>query len=120
MSGKRGDAGAGTPPGTGRQVDRGAQLERTALAWNRTLLAMAVNGALLVRIAKDEVTWTAIAGFAVLVLTVPAWAVTSRVYRAVRAGPADVLLGRRRFTVAAAGLVLVIGVLDLLAVVMHR
>jgi hypothetical protein len=111
-------------PGGGRHphqvYDQAAQLERTALAWNRTLLALAVNGALLVRSSTNSGLWAAIAGFVVLSLTVPAWIVTHRAYRGLMGGPAAVLLARGGFTVCAAALVVVVGALDLLAVVTHR
>ncbi|MGH3486721.1 MAG: DUF202 domain-containing protein [Actinopolymorphaceae bacterium] len=110
-------SGGGHPD---RVYDQAAQLERTALAWNRTLLALAVNGALLVRSSEASGLWAAIAGFVVLSLTVPAWIVTHRTYRGLMGGPAAVLLARGGFTVCAAALVVVVGALDLLAVVTHR
>jgi hypothetical protein len=103
-----------------RVYDQAAQLERTALAWNRTLLALAVNGALLIRSASDTGLWAAIAGFVVLALTVPAWVVTHRAYRGLMGGPAAALLARGGFTVGAAALVVAVGALDLVAVVTHR
>ena len=113
-------AGAEGPDAVVRMYDHAAQLERTALAWNRTLLALAVNGALLVRSAEASGTWAAIAGFVVLAVTLLAWVITNRAYRRLRGGPAAALLTSGRFTVGAAGLIVAVGVLDLLAVVTHR
>jgi uncharacterized membrane protein YidH (DUF202 family) len=38
-------------------VERGAQLERTLLAWHRTALGLLINGGILARIAFVEDTW---------------------------------------------------------------
>lgn len=103
----------------GQVYDRAGQLERTSLAWNRTLLALAVNGALLVRIAEGSGRWAAIAGFIVLAVTLPAWLLTSRAYGRRKGRPAAALLAHGGFTVGAALVVVAVGVLDLLAVVTH-
>jgi uncharacterized membrane protein YidH (DUF202 family) len=102
-----------------RVYDQAAQLERTALAWNRTLLAFAVNGALLVRIAEGSRMWVAIAGFLIMAVTLPAWVITNRAYRQRRGGPAASLLARGSFTVGVAALIVVVGVVDLLAILTH-
>ncbi len=109
----------GTPPPVERVYEHAAQLERTALAWNRTLLAFAVNGALLVRIADGTRTWVAIAGFLVLAVTLPAWIITNRAYRRRRGGPAAALLAHGSFTVGVAALIVAVGVVDLLAIMTH-
>ncbi|WP_020578158.1 DUF202 domain-containing protein [Actinopolymorpha alba] len=100
--------------------DEAAQLERTALAWSRTALALAVNGALLVRSAEASGEWAAVAGIGLLAVTLPVWIVTSRAYQRLKGGPAAALLARGGFTVGAAALAVVVGVLDLAAVVTHR
>ncbi|GAA2756033.1 DUF202 domain-containing protein [Actinopolymorpha rutila] len=99
---------------------REGQLERTALAWNRTILVLAVNGALLVRSAPACGAWAEVAGLCVLSVTLAAWAVTNRAYRRQSAGPAAALLTRGMFTVVAVIGFVGVGVLDLLAVVTHR
>jgi hypothetical protein len=106
--------------GDGVVYERAAQLERTALAWRRTLLALAINGALLIRVSGVSGTWALIAGVAIVVVTLPVWVVTSRTYRRLTGGPAVALLARGRFTVCAVVLVVVVGVCDLLAVLTHR
>ncbi|WP_115849829.1 DUF202 domain-containing protein [Thermasporomyces composti] len=106
--------------GDGMLHERADQLERTALAWRRTLLALAINGALLVRVSGLTGTWALVAGVLLVAVTVPAWVVTSRTYRRLRGGPAVALLARGRFTVCAVVLVVVVGVCDLLAVLTHR
>lgn len=100
--------------------DRAAQLERTALAWRRTVLALAINGAFLIRVSGKSGMWALIAGVAILAVTLPVWVVTSRTYRRLMGGPAVALLARGRFTVCAVVLVVVVGVCDLLAVLTHR
>ena len=116
--GSQGD-GPPDPPPVERVYDLAAQLERTALAWNRTLLAFAVNGALLVRIADGTRMWVAIAGFLILAVTLPAWFVTHRAYRRRRGRPAAGLLSSGGFTVGVVALIVVVGVVDLLAVMTH-
>lgn len=110
-----GGAGEAVP-----MYERAAQLERTMLAWNRTLLALAVNGALLVRVSTASGAWAAIAGLVVLAVTLLAWAVTNRAYRRLRGGPAAALLTHGRFTVGAVAVIVAVGVLDLVAVALHR
>jgi uncharacterized membrane protein YidH (DUF202 family) len=113
-------AGAGPDPQPVERVyDLAGQLERTALAWNRTLLAFAVNGALLVRIAGGDRMWVAIAGFLILAVTLPAWVITHRAYRQRRGGPAAGLLAHGSFTVGVAALIVAVGVVDLLAILTH-
>lgn len=104
----------------GRLFSAEAQLERTALAWNRTVLVLAVNGALLVRMAEQTGLWAEVAGFTVLFVTLPIWVITNRAYRRVQGGPAGALFPRKGFTVGAVALVVAVGLLDLLAVLTHR
>ncbi|MTV24797.1 DUF202 domain-containing protein [Nitriliruptoraceae bacterium ZYF776] len=72
------DGSAEDPPGL--------QAERTALAWDRTALALAANGALLVRAGSDGLEVARVVGFVLLAL----------------AG-AGLLVGRRRYLLRVGG-----------------
>lgn len=102
-----------------RMYDHAAQLERTALAWNRTMLLFAVNGALLLKLGDSVGAWAVVAGSAILLLTLAGWLTTSRAYRRLRGSPAPALLayGRRAWIVAGAGAG--VGLADLLAVLAY-
>ncbi|MGW0228339.1 DUF202 domain-containing protein [Actinopolymorpha singaporensis] len=102
-----------------RLYSREGQLERTALAWSRTILVLAVNGALLVRSAPACGAWAEVAGLCVLSVTLAAWVVTNRAYRRQSAGPTAALLTRGMFTVVAVVVFVGVGILDLLAVITH-
>jgi hypothetical protein len=102
------------------RVERGAQLERTALAWNRSLLALAVNGALLIRAASVAGDWSAWVGIAVLVATGALWLVTSRTYRRLRGQEAGQLLAGGSFAVWFTAFVAAVGVVDLMVIATYR
>ncbi len=81
-------------------------LERTTMAWQRTALAMALNGALLVRAAATEHTWLWPLGIAVLVAAGWMWWAAFGAYGRRRGRPVGgLLLTRRRALVLTAGLV---------------
>lgn len=111
-----------TPPPDGARGDRvyetAGQLERTALSWNRTLLALGVNGTLLVRMGTGQAAqgWVVVAGATILVVTLLAWSTTSRAYRRLRGRPARALLARRPYALYAALCVGLVGLVDLLAI----
>ena len=80
----------------GRVYDFAVQFERTALSWQRTALALAVTGALLLRFAATHhgLLWPV--GMLVLAAAAGIWVAAARAYatwRGRRAG--RVLLGRR-------------------------
>jgi hypothetical protein len=102
------------------RVEPGAQLERTALAWNRSLLALAVNGALLIRAASVSGGWSAWVGVVVLLAAGVLWLVTSRAYRRVRGREVAHLLAGRPFALGFTAFVAAIGVVDLIVIATYR
>ena len=102
------------------RVDPGAQLERTALAWNRSLLALVVNGALLIRAAAVAGDWTAWVGGVVLFATGLLWFVTSKAYRRVRGRSPGRLLAEGPFAVWFTAFVAAIGLVDLVVIATYR
>jgi hypothetical protein len=101
-------------------VEAGAQLERTALAWNRSLLALAVNGALLIRAASVAGSWAAVVGIVVLVATGVLWFVSSGAYRKLRGQRPNSLLARGSFAWSFTAFVAAIGVVDLIVIATYR
>lgn len=100
-----------------RVYEHAGQLERTSLSWSRTLLAIAANGALLLHMAPSPRSWLAVAGAAVLAVTLVAWIVTGRTYRLLRGRPATALLARGPYALGAATFVGLVSVIVLTAVV---
>jgi uncharacterized membrane protein YidH (DUF202 family) len=76
--------------------DRAAQLERTALAWNRASVAVVANGALLLRagLVYDHVFVTA-AGLAASVIGLVLWMLSTTQYSALAGRRAVHLLAGR-------------------------
>lgn len=97
-------------------VEQGGQLERTALAWNRSLLALAVNGALLIRSAHVAGGWAAVIGIGVLVATGVLWLITSGAYRRLRGQQPGSLLADGSFAVGMTAFVAAVGVVDLVVI----
>lgn len=95
-------------------ADRGAQPERTLLAWRRSALAVAVNGGLLIKAGAGHGPLALAPGLAVLAVAVVCWVLPTLRYR--RRAPAEGwLVGPlgRRIAVAVA---VAIGVVDAVAV----
>ena len=106
-----------------RVYETAAQLERTALSWNRTLLAVAANGVLLLRMGTSTSgngVWMVGAGLALLLFTLLAWVVTSRAYRRLRGRPAAALLARPPYAHGAAVFVGLVGLANLAAIAAYR
>ncbi|MBM7783888.1 DUF202 domain-containing protein [Tenggerimyces flavus] len=101
-------------------VESGAQLERTALAWNRSLLALAVNGALLIRAASMSGTWAAVVGVAVLAATGVLWLVTSGTYRKLRGQRPGSLLASPSFALGFTAFVALVGMVDIVVIATYR
>jgi len=109
---------------TGVSADdaRGAQLERTALAWNRTGIAVAANGALMLHagvvhgIVALDVLGAGVAGLGFVL-----WALSLVRYSTVAGRPVGRLFGGRGGAASlATALVLVLTVADLAVVVFVR
>jgi uncharacterized membrane protein YidH (DUF202 family) len=67
-------------PDDGRVYDLAMQFERTALSWQRTALALAVTGALLLRFAVTEQVHLWPAGVVVLLVAAAVWLAAARAY----------------------------------------
>ncbi|HEY0475414.1 MAG TPA: DUF202 domain-containing protein [Kribbella sp.] len=97
----------------------GLQPERTLLAWRRTSLGLVANGVLLFVSGLGASGGTADVrlglGIVVTVLALFCWAAVSAVYRRAVRFPGG--LGSDRVLRVAAGLVLLVGLLDLYAVI---
>ena len=92
-----------------------AQLERTVLAWNRSSLAVAANGALLARegFVRDVTPLTAV-GFLVVGIAAAVWVLSIARYPSARAAHASNLLaGHARLVAAFAVFVGLLSVGDL-------
>ena len=106
------------PPGL---ADPGAQLERTALAWQRTALLIALNGALLARATPTLGVPAIVLGGATVAAATLIWAMASLSYRRGRGRPASsVLTAHARATRALTVLIVMIASFNLLAVLLHR
>ena len=100
----------------------GAQVERTLLAWNRSAIALAANGALLLRAGfLHQVLVLEGLGVAVAVAVagIAVWALSLERYGRVAGRPVLHLFGRRSLA-ALAAFVLVLSVVDLAVVVFAR
>lgn len=98
---------------------RAAQIERTVLAWNRSSLALAINGALLARagLTRDVVALTG-GGSAVVVVAAAVWLLSTSHYSAARdRRVGHLLVGRRDTALIAALLVVVLSLVQLALVV---
>ncbi|HEY6740629.1 MAG TPA: DUF202 domain-containing protein [Actinopolymorphaceae bacterium] len=102
-----------------RVYDEAAQLERTAMAWNRSLLTLATNGALLVRVGHSVGPWCSVVGVLVLVITLPAWWASSRTYRRRSGRPAHAFLAHGWHARIVVGVVLIVSVADLAAILSY-
>ncbi|TNY37826.1 DUF202 domain-containing protein [Thermomonospora catenispora] len=101
-------------------ADPGAQLERTALAWQRTSLLIAVNGALLTRAVPGLGPAAVVVGVAVMAIAALIWLAAARGYRRGRGRTAaGVLTAHARATRALTAVICVVALLDLIAVLLH-
>jgi uncharacterized membrane protein YidH (DUF202 family) len=89
----------------------GAARERTALAWRRTSLAVAVNGLLLLR---SQRVWIEVAGLAVLAIATFVAAGGAAAFRDPHTF--GLLGGREKRARLALAFVLAIGLIDILAI----
>ncbi|MEO3787387.1 DUF202 domain-containing protein [Actinocorallia sp. B10E7] len=106
------------PPGIS---DPGAPFERTALAWQRTALLIAVNGALLARATPALGAQAIVLGGATVAAAVLIWVLASLSYRRGRGKPtSSVLTAHARATRALTVLIVAIAVCDLLAILLYR
>lgn len=109
-------AASGNSP---EMFDAAAQAERTTLAWTRSLLALAANGALLVRSAATGTGgWAAVAGVVVLALALGLWLLAQAAYRRNRGREMTRVLAGRRVAAGVVVLVAAVGVADLAAVIL--
>ncbi|MBA9002326.1 MULTISPECIES: DUF202 domain-containing protein [Thermomonospora] len=105
---------------TPRIADPGAQLERTALAWQRTSLLIAVNGALLTRAVPGLGPAAVAIGITTMAIAALIWLAAARGYRRGRGRTAaGVLTVHARATRALTAVICVIAILDLTAVLLH-
>jgi hypothetical protein len=97
-----------------RDSDAGAQLERTVLAWNRSSLAVAANGALLARAGFSRgLVVVAVAGCAVVVVGAAVWMLSVGAYPSAVERRAGNLLAGRRIVTAVALFVVALSAADL-------
>jgi putative membrane protein len=83
--------------------DLASQLERTMMSWQRTALALGLNGALLLELAATDQEWLWPLGLLVIVAAIGLWAAAFRSYGRQRGRQAGhVLLVRRTAMVATA------------------
>jgi uncharacterized membrane protein YidH (DUF202 family) len=101
---------------------RGSPVERTVLAWNRVAVAVAANGALVMRagFVHDLVVVDAL-GVAIVILGVSLWTLSLTRYQTVagRAVP-HLFAGERGAVPPVASFVMLLSLLDLLIVVFAR
>lgn len=96
-----------------------AQLERTALSWNRSLFALAANGLLLIKAGSGVGWWAIVLGLLVLVLCVGLWFGVRRAYRTHRGTPSRTLLLHGRVGPTVVALLVAVAVADLVVVAVH-
>jgi len=104
------------------QGDRGAQVERTILAWNRSAIALAANGALLLRAGflHDVVALEAF-GVAIALTGFFLWALALSRYSKLGGRPASHLFAPRAGGVPAlAAFIMLLSLVDLAVVVFAR
>jgi uncharacterized membrane protein YidH (DUF202 family) len=102
--------------------DRGTQVERTMLAWNRAAIALAANGALLLRagFAHALVVLEAF-GVAIALAGFALWALSLRRYSKIAGRPVSHLFGARAGSVTALAVFIgLLSLVDLAVVVFTR
>lgn len=100
--------------------DAAAQLERTMLSWNRTMLVFAANGVLLIKVGYASGAWCVIVGASVLVAALVAWLIASRAYRQLRCRPHNVIHWLRKRLQVATWVALAVGLADVVAILTYR
>jgi uncharacterized membrane protein YidH (DUF202 family) len=105
-----------------REDNGAAQFERTVLAWNRASIAVAANGALLIRTGIiDHLGVLDGAGLAVVAIGVVLWVVSMTRYSALPGQRATHLIaGQPRAVLSLAGFVLLLSLIDLAVVGLAR
>jgi uncharacterized membrane protein YidH (DUF202 family) len=100
----------------------GAQVERTALAWNRVGLAVVANGALLVHMGlEDHLGWVEAVGLAAVAIGGAVWTLALWRYSALAHHRVPNLFANQPQTVRAVSLlVLVLSLLNLAVVLAAR
>lgn len=106
--------------GPGRLADPGAQLERTAMAWQRTALLIAVNGTLLARSPSGPGRLAVVLGCTTVTAAALIWLAAYQSYRRGRGRPtASVLTAHARATRALTALIVVLMSFNAGAVLLH-
>ena len=102
--------------------DRGAQVERTVLAWNRAAIAVAANGALLVRAGfVHHLIVLETAGFAVGLIAFALWSLSLLRYSSTAGVTAPYLFGRKTLSAPPlAAFVLILSLVNLSVVAFAR
>jgi len=105
---------------SGETVDRGAQVERTVLSWNRAAIALAANGALVMRAGfLHDLVVLDVLGAAIAVGGFLLWIVSFSRYSRTAGRPVSHLFGARAVPTFAA-LIVLLSLLDLGVVVFAR
>ena len=100
----------------------GAQVERTVLSWNRVAIAVAANGALLMRVGfvHDLVALEAF-GIAVAIAGFALWALSLERYSAIAGrSPSHLFEGRAGGVLPLATFVMLLSLIDLAVIVFAR
>lgn len=106
---------------TGPLADPGAQLERTALSWQRTALLIALNGALLTHTVPALGSVAVLMGIVTIVAAAVVWLVAAFGYRRGRGRTvAGVLAAHALATRALTVIVCMITVLNVTAILLHE
>jgi uncharacterized membrane protein YidH (DUF202 family) len=100
----------------------GAQVERTTLAWNRAAIAVAANGALILRAGfLHDLVVLEVVGVTVALIGCGVWALSLVRYTAIAGESVPHLFGRKPVSaVPLAAFVLLLSVVDLAVVVFTR
>ena len=100
---------------------RGTQVERTMLAWNRAAIALAANGALLLRagFVHDLIVLDGV-GLAIAIAGFIIWALSLARYSKIAGRTVPHLFGPRAAIPALATFILVLSLIDLAAVIFAR
>jgi uncharacterized membrane protein YidH (DUF202 family) len=102
--------------------DRGAQLERTTLSWNRVAISLAANGVLLLRAGfVHNIVVLEAFGATIALAGLALWALSLLRYSKLAGSPVQHLFGRRQGAVPTlARFIIVLSLVDLAVVVFAR